>query len=151
MFLKNVLWVTFFSFGSSNNFLVGCWASLSSPLPGITLEINRSRGWCSMLTTYTTSVCHKYLHIYPYWGFFSLELSKLWLVCSFLPPSPFSSSFFLATCYLLLLYLFIFISWRLISLQYCSGFCHTLTWISHGFTQIGMGNICKTCYLLLEL
>ena len=29
---------------------------------------------------------------------------------------------------------FIFISWRLITLQYCSGFCHTLTWISYGFT-----------------
>ena len=40
---------------------------------------------------------------------------------------------------LLLLFLFfpfIFISWRLIPLQYCSGFCHTLTWISHGFTCI---------------
>ena len=31
---------------------------------------------------------------------------------------------------------FIFISWRLIALQYCSGFCHTLTWINHGFTCI---------------
>ena len=31
---------------------------------------------------------------------------------------------------------FIFISWRLTTLQYCSGFCHTLTWISHGFTCI---------------
>ena len=31
---------------------------------------------------------------------------------------------------------FIFISWRLITLQYCIGFCHTLTWISHGFTCI---------------
>ena len=31
---------------------------------------------------------------------------------------------------------FIFISWRLIILQYCSGFCHTLTWISHGVTCI---------------
>ena len=28
---------------------------------------------------------------------------------------------------------FIFISWRLITLQYCSGFCHTLIWINHGF------------------
>ena len=28
---------------------------------------------------------------------------------------------------------FIFISWRLITLQHCSGFCHTLKWISHGF------------------
>ena len=31
---------------------------------------------------------------------------------------------------------FIFISWRLITLQYCSGFCHTLTWISHGVTCV---------------
>ena len=30
----------------------------------------------------------------------------------------------------------IFISWRLITLQYCSDFCHTLTRISHGFTCI---------------
>ena len=40
LFLKNVLWVTFLSFGNSNNFLVGCWASLSSPLPGRTSEVN---------------------------------------------------------------------------------------------------------------
>ena len=31
---------------------------------------------------------------------------------------------------------FIFISWKLITLQYCSGFCHTLTWISHGCTCV---------------
>ena len=36
----------------------------------------------------------------------------------------------------LFIFSFIFISWRLITLQYCSGFCHTLTWISHGFTCI---------------
>ena len=31
---------------------------------------------------------------------------------------------------------FISISWRPITLQYCSGFCHTLTWISHRFTCV---------------
>ena len=31
---------------------------------------------------------------------------------------------------------FIFISWRLITLQYGSGSCHTLTWISLGYTCI---------------
>ena len=31
---------------------------------------------------------------------------------------------------------FLFISWRLITLQYCSGFCHTLTWIRHEFICI---------------
>ena len=31
---------------------------------------------------------------------------------------------------------FIFISWRLITSQHFSGFCHTLTWISHGVTCI---------------
>ena len=32
--------------------------------------------------------------------------------------------------------LFIDFNWRLIILQYCSGFCHTLTWISHGCTCV---------------
>ena len=32
--------------------------------------------------------------------------------------------------------IYFFISWRLITLQYCSGFCPTLTWISHGFTCV---------------
>ena len=31
---------------------------------------------------------------------------------------------------------FIYFNWRLITLQYCGGFCHTLTWISHGFTCV---------------
>ena len=30
----------------------------------------------------------------------------------------------------------IYFNWSLITLQYCSGFCHTLTWISHGFTCV---------------
>ena len=38
--------------------------------------------------------------------------------------------------YPLFFFSFIFISWRLITLQYCSGFCHTLTWISHRSTCI---------------
>ena len=32
--------------------------------------------------------------------------------------------------------LFIDFNWRLIILQYCSGFCHTFTWISHGCTYV---------------
>ena len=31
---------------------------------------------------------------------------------------------------------FFFFFWRLITLQYCSGFCHTLTCISHGCTCV---------------
>ena len=27
-------------------------------------------------------------------------------------------------------------NWRLITLQYCDGFCHTFTWISHGCTFV---------------
>jgi len=36
----------------------------------------------------------------------------------------------------LFLYLFIYFSWRLITLQYCSGFCHTWRWITHGCTCV---------------
>ena len=40
-----------------------------------------------------------------------------------------------------LLFLFFFnvfinLNWRLITLPYCGGFCHTLTWISHGCTCV---------------
>ena len=35
--------------------------------------------------------------------------------------------FSLFISFFLLFFPFIFISWRLITLQYCSGFCHTLT------------------------
>ena len=38
--------------------------------------------------------------------------------------------------YIFKIFIYFFISWRLITLQYCSGFCHTLTWISHGYTCI---------------
>ena len=44
-------------------------------------------------------------------------------------------SFIFLNCFFFV-FLFIFISWRLITLQYCSGFCHTLKWISHGFTCV---------------
>ena len=54
-----------------------------------------------------------------------------WVTNSFF----FLYNFFQPRYPVLFIYLFsiIFISWRLITLQYCSGFCHTLTWISHGF------------------
>ena len=32
--------------------------------------------------------------------------------------------------------LYFFFNWRLITLQYCGGFCHTLTWVSHGWTCV---------------
>ena len=42
-----------------------------------------------------------------------------------------------ALFFFLFIYFFlnnIYFNWRLITLQYCSGFCHTLTWISHRCT-----------------
>ena len=36
----------------------------------------------------------------------------------------------------LLWFFFFNFNWRLITLQYCSGFCHTLTWISRGCTCV---------------
>ena len=55
---------------------------------------------------------------------FHMVQLKILEVPSF-PANRFISTFFFS---------FIFISWRLLTLQYCSGFCHTLTWINHGFT-----------------
>ena len=34
------------------------------------------------------------------------------------------------------IFFLIYFNWKLITLQYCSGFCHTLTWIRHGCTCV---------------
>ena len=44
--------------------------------------------------------------------------------------------FFFYFYFIIFFNFYFFISWRLITLQYCSEFCHTLTWISHGFTCV---------------
>ena len=62
-------------------------------------------------------VCYYFL---PYWGL-SFHLAYSFLHCA--------KAFFF-------FFSFIFISWRLITSQHFRGFCHTLTWISHGVTCI---------------
>ena len=63
----------------------------------------------------------------------TLYKAKSWASCS----SILSLSFFLTLWnYIFFFFSFIFISWRLITSQHFSGFCHTLTWIIHGVTCI---------------
>ena len=54
-------------------------------------------------------------------------------VCGFISRLSILFHFFL---FFLIFIFLIYFSWRLITLQYCSGFCHTLIWISHGFTCV---------------
>ena len=56
----------------------------------------------------------------------------IWKMILFFAPDRFTFELLIDTQF----FPFIFISWRLITLQYGSGFCHTLTWISHGFTCV---------------
>ena len=77
--------------------------------------------------------------------FYPIELS--WNLCQKLIDPMYVclflySSVFLLT-YMSIFFSFIFISWRLFTLQYCSGFCHTLTWISHGFTCVPHPDPCS--------
>ena len=55
-----------------------------------------------------------------------------WLILSLPLNSLWHEKFFFS----LKKYLFIYFNWRLITLQYCGGFCHTFTWISHGCTCV---------------
>ena len=49
----------------------------------------------------------------------------------------FNAYLFYWSPYVALFYFILFLFyWRLISLQYCGGFCHTFTWISHGCTCV---------------
>ena len=78
------------------------------------------------------------------WTFLTLPFFGMGMKTTFSSPvataefSKFAGILSCSTFFFFIFYFFpfIFISWRLITLQYCSGFCHTLTWISHGFTCI---------------
>ena len=84
---------------------------------GALLKLWRCPGRTNYMTVYKEMWCWK-----PFWN----ELLFCCCCCS--------------TCfifiYFLFIFSFIFISWRLIILQYCSCFCHTLTWISREFTCV---------------
>ena len=72
-------------------------------------------------------------HFMKYLLLFCVKItSGLSCVCSFRK----TQSFMLLFQIILFFFSFIFISWRLITSQHCSGFCHTLTWISHGVTHV---------------
>ena len=47
-----------------------------------------------------------------------------------------TKNFHLNTAVYLFFNLFINFNWRLVTLQYCGGFCLTFTWISHGYTCV---------------
>ena len=70
---------------------------------------------------------------------FSSSVCVFWYVCLLLGPLSLdlrSIQMVQDNVIFFFFFPFIFISWRLITLQHCSGFCHTLTWISHGFTCV---------------
>ena len=83
-----------------------------------------------LFATSWAAVCQASLSVSNSWN-----LLKLMSIESVMPSNLLILCFFL---FFLFTYLFsfTFISWRLITLQYCSGLCHTLTWISHGVTCI---------------
>ena len=65
---------------------------------------------------------------------FSRGFSRTWVSCrETLYPLSHQGSHH---SFLFIYFPFIFTRWKLITLQYWSGFCHTLTWISHGVTCI---------------
>ena len=85
--------------------------------------------FCSLLHLYVLKFIHVVVCSFTSSCFFCSMNALCWLEYGQLNLS----SYFL---YLFIFPPIIFISWRLITLQYCSGFRHTLTWISHGFTCV---------------
>ena len=98
------------------------WASDSGPCLGLVLMLS-----CSVVSNSLWSHCLQAIRLPCPWD----SPGKNSVVgCHFLSqgwPRDQTSIFFFFS--------FIFICWRLITLQYC-GFCHALTWVSHGFTCV---------------
>ena len=92
--------------------------------------------WCSQLSR---SICFSgTLLLFPWssgcWQFdlwflfFSKTSLNIWNFTVHILLKPGLENFFF--------FFWIYFNWRLITLQYCGGFCHTLTWISHGCTCV---------------
>ena len=96
-------------FGNDNSFFSGSTLMSEVSVCMSSCKKNQLNIWSFLTWCWNILVCSVTKHL--------KTLNLKWLV----PVSFFS---------------FIFISWRLITLQYYSGFCHTLTWISHGFTCV---------------
>ena len=90
--------------------------------------LERSWTWLKHLSMHTHTHSSFYLLIHLFCPSLLSNHEFVLYICESL-----SVLFYSFGCFI---FLFIFISWRLITLQYCSGFCHTLTWISHVFTCI---------------
>ena len=80
------------------------------------------------------------LQVFSFISFGKFSTISFSYAASFLFSSP-GFIFFLTLFYLFFwgftfLFLINYFNWRLITLQYCSGFCYTLTWISHGYTCV---------------
>ena len=89
-----------------------------SPLAKLPLSSTAPRnGTCLFIFLLSIPELHTRVSVFPgHWS------------CACLSSHGFSTALF---------FIFIFfISWRQITLQYYSGFCHTLKWISHGFTYV---------------
>ena len=104
-----------------------CWSGLPSPSPGDlpdqgieSMSLTSPTLVGGFFTTSDTSVNLSYFLIHFFLSFFFSFLNCILFLLIFFK----------------IFFSFIFISWRLITLQYCSSFCHTLTWISHGFTCV---------------
>ena len=90
--------------------------------PQFSLVQSLSHIW--LFATPWTAACRASLSITNSWS-----LLKLMSIESVMPSNQLIAAFFFFPS-------FIYISWRLIALHYCSGFCHTLAWISHGCTCV---------------
>ena len=93
-----------------------CQASLSIITPGVYSNSSSLSQWCHPNISSSVVPFSSCPQSFPASGSFLFSFFLYFYFLNFFPNY--------------------FISWRRITLQYCSGFCHTLTWISHGFTCV---------------
>ena len=111
--------------------LIYCWFLLVLIPSSFSFQLLYSSLFCSFLYLLTLlSTCNSY-SVHP------IFLSY-WIIFMIITLNSIGQIGYL---YLVLVgFLKKLFNWRLITLQYCSGFCHTLTWISRGCTCVPILN-----------
>ena len=73
-------------------------------------------------------------------------------ICNYIEATQTTEdNFLISTPFSFFLKIFFYFNWRLITLWYCSGFCHTFTWISQGRTCVPILNPPPTSFPIPSL
>ena len=100
--------------------------------PGVCLNSCPSNRWCHPTISSSVTPSPPVFNLSQHQGLFQRAFAFIYVtLCTFLIYFLTSALIAVILDIEIRIFFLIYFNWRLITLKYCGGFCHTLTWSSH--------------------